>query len=67
VSAVTIKQVFVVGPEVATIYDLHTIANGAPMLTVNWAHVVDGRSPASAPSSTPDDGLIPESRGRRFA
>ena len=43
VTAVTIRQVFVDGPEVATIYDLHTTATDAPMLTVNWAHVVDGR------------------------
>ena len=39
----TIRQVFVDGPEVATIYDLHTTDADAPMLTVNWAHVVDGR------------------------
>ena len=39
-----VKHVFADGPDVCTVYDLHTTATDAPMLTVNWAHVVDGRA-----------------------
>ncbi|GAA4933379.1 SnoaL-like protein [Actinomycetospora succinea] len=44
VTDVTIRQVFADGPDVCTIYDLHTTETDAPMLTVNWAHVVEGRA-----------------------
>jgi ketosteroid isomerase-like protein len=42
VTAVTIRQVFVDGPEVATIYDLHT-TEAEPISTVNWSTVENGR------------------------
>lgn len=42
VSAVEIRQVFVDGPDVATIYDLHT-TEADPITTVNWSHVEHGR------------------------
>jgi ketosteroid isomerase-like protein len=42
VTEVTIHHVFVDGPDVLTVYDLHT-TEAAPILTANWSHVVDGR------------------------
>jgi ketosteroid isomerase-like protein len=42
VTAVTIRQVFVDGPEVATIYDLHT-TEAEPISTVNWSTVENGQ------------------------
>lgn len=42
VTGVTIQQVFVDGPEVATFYDLHT-TEADPITTVNRSHVEDGR------------------------
>ncbi|MEJ2862876.1 nuclear transport factor 2 family protein [Actinomycetospora flava] len=44
VTAVDVKHVFVDGPDVCTVYELHTTETDAPMLTVNSAHVVDGRA-----------------------
>jgi len=38
-----IRHVFVDGPDVATVYDLHTTVAADPILVVNWSHVVDGR------------------------
>ena len=43
VTDVDVQHVFVDGPDVCTVYDLHT-TQAAPVLTVNWAHVVDGRA-----------------------
>ena len=43
VTGVTVRQVFVDGPDVCTVYDLHTSA-AEPILTVNWTRVVDGRA-----------------------
>jgi ketosteroid isomerase-like protein len=43
VTDVAIRTVFVDGPDVLTVYDLHT-TEAEPILTVNWAHVVDGRA-----------------------
>jgi limonene-1,2-epoxide hydrolase len=42
VTGVTIRHVFVDGPEVLTVYDLHT-TEVDPIVTVNWSHVEDGR------------------------
>lgn len=42
VTDVTVRHVFVDGPDVCTVYDLHT-TEADPILTVNWSHVVDGR------------------------
>ncbi|MHC1558142.1 nuclear transport factor 2 family protein [Actinomycetospora sp. C-140] len=44
VTAVDVQHVFVDGPEVCTVYDLHTTETDAPLRTVNWAHVADGRA-----------------------
>lgn len=44
VTDVDVRHVFVDGPDVCTVYDLHTTETEAPMPTVNWAHVVDGRA-----------------------
>ncbi|GAA4783589.1 hypothetical protein GCM10023200_16300 [Actinomycetospora chlora] len=41
---VEIRHVFVDGPDVCTVYDLHTSATDTPLPTVNLAHVVDGRA-----------------------
>ncbi|MDF2976236.1 MAG: nuclear transport factor 2 family protein [Actinomycetospora sp.] len=40
---VAIRHVFVDGPDVATVYDLHSTVTAAPILVVNWSHVVEGR------------------------
>lgn len=40
---VAVHHVFVDGPDVATVYDLHTTVTPDPILVVNWSHVVDGR------------------------
>lgn len=42
VTDVVARHVFVDGPDVCTVYDLHTTA-ADPILTVNWARVQDGR------------------------
>ncbi len=42
VADVEVLKVFVDGPDVATVYRLHTSA-AEPMTTLNWSHVVDGR------------------------
>lgn len=43
VSDVAVRHVFVDGPDVATVYDLHTTVTADPLAVVNWSHVVDGR------------------------
>lgn len=45
VTDVEVLRVLVDGPDVVTIYRLHTSV-AEPMTTVNWSHVVDGRATA---------------------